>query len=92
MAPHASQVATSRRWSYAKKKLAAAHFTIRQDADMEGTALFDPANRAQARLALKLAGVRRKRAVSAAERQRLATIGSASRFEATMALEGQMPS
>lgn len=48
----------SAKWVNAKKKLINAGFTIKQDGDAEGVALFDPEDKAQAKLALKLAGVR----------------------------------
>jgi hypothetical protein len=51
-------------WTYAKKKLGVAGFVIRQDGCGEGTALFDPANAKQSRLALKLSGVRVKRTLT----------------------------
>jgi hypothetical protein len=48
----------SAKWVNARKKLQSAGFTLKQDGDAEGVALFDPENKAQARLALKLAGIR----------------------------------
>jgi len=48
----------------AKKKLVAAGFEIRQDGDCEGSALFDPHDREQVKLALKLAGIRTRRELS----------------------------
>ncbi len=50
-----------RLWSHAKRKLEAADFTIWQNGDEEGSALFDPTSPAQARIALKVVGVKRKR-------------------------------
>jgi hypothetical protein len=55
---------TRKRWNFAKRTLAAAGFEIRQDGDTEGTALFDPADARQAKLALKLARVRKRRILS----------------------------
>lgn len=52
---------TARRWNWARRKLEAAAFTIWQDGDTEGTALFDPNNQVQAKLALQLVGIKRKR-------------------------------
>ncbi len=49
---------SKRRWGSAKRKLVAAGFEVRQDGDAEGTALFDPTNAVQARVALKLARIR----------------------------------
>lgn len=48
----------SAKWVHARKKLINAGFTLKQDGDAEGVALFDPEYKAQAKLALKLAGVR----------------------------------
>ena len=48
----------SPKWANARKKLVNAGFAIKQDGDAEGIALFDPEHKAQARLALKLAGIR----------------------------------
>lgn len=50
-----------RRWSHARRKLEAADFTIWQNGDDEGSALFDPTNTAQAQLAVKVVGAKRKR-------------------------------
>src|SRR5579863_9850041 len=52
---------SKRRWGSAKRKLVAAGFEIRQDGDSEGTALFDPADAAQARLAIRLARIPARR-------------------------------
>lgn len=54
-----------RRWPRARRKLEAAGFTIWQDADHEGSALFDPTSKTQARLALKVVGAKRKRTLTA---------------------------
>lgn len=69
------------KWTYAEAKLQAAGFTIKQsgasngvppkyDRFGEGIALFDPANEAQARLALKLANVRFRRHLNLTPEQR----------------------
>jgi hypothetical protein len=50
-----------RLWAYAKRRLEAGGLLIWQDGDEEGSALFDPGNPAQARVALKVVGVRRRR-------------------------------
>jgi len=57
-----------RRWSHARRKLEATGFTIWQDGDDEGSALFDPSDAAQASLALKVAGVKRKRTLTPEQR------------------------
>lgn len=46
---------TTRAWTAARKKLIAAGFTLYQDGDWEGSALFDPENADQANLAIELA-------------------------------------
>jgi len=48
----------SAKWANAKRKLLNAGFTIKQDGDSEGVALFDPEHKAQAKLAMKFAGIR----------------------------------
>jgi hypothetical protein len=47
-------------------------FTIHQNGDMEGTALFDFENKQQARLALQIARVRKRRVVTEEQRERMA--------------------
>ncbi len=54
-----------RLWPHARRKLEAAGLTIWQDGDQEGSALFDPTSPAQARIALKVVGAKRKRRQSA---------------------------
>ena len=66
------ECATKRAWKSAKRTLTAAGFTIRQNGDMEGTALFDPENEQQARAALEIARIRKRRVVTAEQRQRMA--------------------
>ncbi len=48
----------SARWVHARKKLLNSGFTLKQNGDAEGVALFDPEHKVQAKLALKLAGIR----------------------------------
>lgn len=52
---------TKKKWTFARAKMIAAGFTIRQDGDTEGIAVFEPTNKPQVRLALKLSGARAKR-------------------------------
>ena len=59
---------TKIRWTYAKKSLEDAGFLIRQNGDTEGTALFDPDNWKQARLAIKLARIRNRKILSPEQR------------------------
>ena len=60
-----------RLWSHARRKLEAADFTIWQNGDEEGSALFDPKNAAQARLALKVIRAKPRRTLSAAQLETL---------------------
>jgi hypothetical protein len=53
-------------WKNMSRKLVAAGFAIRQNGDWEGMATFDPDNTAQARLAIKAIGARKKRQASKA--------------------------
>jgi hypothetical protein len=62
----------SRRWALASKQFRAANMVITQDADGEGVAAFDPNNREQLRLALRHAGISRKRKATPAQLQALA--------------------
>jgi hypothetical protein len=72
---------TRQQWTWAKKKLVSAGFTIRQDGDTEGSALFDPENAAQVAVALELARIKRRRVMSQEQRiaaaERLALIRKA---------------
>jgi len=53
----------SAKWVHARKKLLNSGFTIKQDSDGEGVALFDPEHKIHARLALKLAGIRTRQLI-----------------------------
>ena len=66
---------TAHWWNAASAAFLRSGMEIRQDCDHEGTAIFDPENREQARLALKYAGITRKRQVSQVTRDRLRQIG-----------------
>ncbi len=56
-----------RLWSHARRKLETAGLTIWQDGDDEGSALFDPTNAVQARLALKVIRAKPRRTPSVAQ-------------------------
>lgn len=64
---------SARKWESAKRQMAAAGFTIRQDGHTEGTALFDPADAEQAKLAFRLAGIRPRRILSPERLAKLTT-------------------
>jgi hypothetical protein len=68
----------SAKWVHARKKLIEAGLTIKQNGDAEGVALFNPEDKAQAKLALKMAGVR-TRQLSPERKAALATQLAAAR-------------
>ncbi len=76
---------TKQAWTLAKKQLVDAGFTIKQNAETEGTALFNPEDAAQVRLAFKLARIRAKRVMS--EAQRLALTKARAKLPQTLAPE-----
>jgi hypothetical protein len=77
---------TKQQWTHAKKQLVAAGFTIKQNADTEGTALFNPEDPAQVRLAFKLARINPRRVMS--EAQRLSLAKARFKLPRTLAPEG----
>jgi hypothetical protein len=77
---------SKRAWSHARKRLLVAGFTLFQDCDIEGTAGFDPRNRAQVDLAIKVAGVKRRRRISRETAARLASFSKSRRSIAGTAL------
>ena len=70
---------TKQQWTHAKKQLVAAGFTVKQNAETEGTSLFNPEDAGQVRLAFKLARIHVRRALSPERRQALAAQLGASR-------------
>src|SRR5215472_11291335 len=54
-------------WGLTRRKLLALWFTVVQDGDGEGAAVFDPANAEQVRAAIRVAGITRKRQLSPAQ-------------------------
>ena len=54
----------SKEWNKRRKVLSAAGFALRQDARTEGTALFNPGDHEQSKLAMKITGVRAKLALT----------------------------
>lgn len=67
-------------WPRTRKKLIEAGFEIAQNGDHEGTALFDPANADQARLAIRVAGIKRKRKSSPSQLKNLKKGPGGTRF------------
>jgi hypothetical protein len=55
-------------WGFVRSALLKTGFTVVQDGDLEGCATFDPKNLEQAKLAIKVAGVKRKRRISPEQR------------------------
>jgi len=52
---------TPGKWTYAKQRLTKAGFEVLQDGDTEGTLLFDPSDRPQAKAAIREAGIKARR-------------------------------
>jgi hypothetical protein len=80
----------ARLWKYARRKLEAAGFAIWQDGDEEGSAPFDPSDSGQARLALKVVGIsrrRRGRSLTPRRARELAQISQKKRQEAHLATQ-----
>jgi len=57
----------TRYWGHVRRAMLAAGMTVRQDGDHEGAVSFDPSDKKAARLAMKLAGIRRRRTSSPAQ-------------------------
>ena len=73
----------SKEWNKRRKVLTAAGFALRQDARTEGTALFDPGDRAQSNLAIKITGARKKLALTPEQaKARCARLGAYGRGKA----------
>lgn len=65
---------TVRKWNFVRRRLEGAGMTIKQDAETDGVAVFDPTNKKQVRLAMKVAGIKAKRQCSLEQLARLARI------------------
>ena len=61
-------LSTARQWVSAAKRLLVAGMTVLHDGDTEGTLLFNPNNVSQARAAIKEAGIKRRKVLSADDR------------------------
>ena len=70
-----------RKWGKVKRAGLAVGMILRQNGDSEGCLLFEPTNQVQSKLAIKISGVRRKRAVSPESAARLALNRQKSRVE-----------
>jgi hypothetical protein len=85
-----------RKWGNVRRDCIAAGMTLLQDGDAEGSLSFDPSNREQAKLAIKVAEIKARRRLSDEQRERLKSIGRSSRFVGGTAQErpfsGQEPS
>ncbi len=62
---------SKRQWHAARKRLVAAGFQTMQDADTEGSALFDPDNTEQCRVAIRVLRVKPRRIPSATQLEHL---------------------
>ena len=72
------------RWAAIRKKCLAADMTLRQNGDDEGALSFDPNDRKQAQLAIKVSGARPKRQLSPEHRARLLAVGFQKRGNRTL--------
>ena len=73
-----------RRWSGLRKKCIAAGMILRQNAEDEGALSFDPNNKQQSLLAIKVTGVRPKRRLSPEHKAKLLSVGFQKRGEPTL--------
>jgi|SRR5215472_359303 len=60
-------------WAFARTKLLEAGFVLLQNGDSEGSGLFSADDTEQAKLAIQVSGVKRKRTVSQQQRERQIT-------------------
>jgi len=65
----------TRMWNKFKLEAVAAGMVLRQDGDAEGALSFDPSNETQCLLAIRIAGVRRKRQLSPEQIAKLVAAG-----------------
>jgi len=65
-----------RAWSAARKRGIAAGMILRQNGDAEGALSFDPTNAEQVKLAIRVAGIKRKRRLSESDRAKRAARAS----------------
>jgi hypothetical protein len=72
------------RWAGIRKRCLAVGMTLRQNGESEGALSFDPNNRKQARLAIKVSGARPKRQLSAEHRAKLLAVGFQKRVNPTL--------
>ena len=82
---------TPRKWTHRKKLCLEAGMELQQDGDFEGTLLFDPTDSNQVQVALKVAGVKRKRRVSPEQIERLKAMSARNRIRKNSPVEGQLP-
>lgn len=73
-----------RRWSGIRKKCLTAGMILRQNAEDEGALSFDPKNKLQSRLAIKVTGTRPKRQLSPEHRAKLLAVGFQKRGKPTL--------
>ena len=73
-----------RRWVGIRKKCVEARMTLRQNGEDEGALSFNPTNRQQSRLAIKVTGARPKRQLSPEHRAKLLAVGFQKRQHPTL--------
>jgi len=67
--PEGKRPAKSKQWTNRRNWMLAAGFKILQDCDGEGTASFDPHDQQQVNLAIRVAGIKRRRVLSEEQRE-----------------------
>ena len=77
-----------KKWGNFKRAALALGMTLRQNADSEGCLSFDPANREQSKLAIKIAGARPKRQIS--DLQKAAMVAKLQEFRFQPRQEGHL--
>lgn len=79
--------ATAHKWNRVRTALQASGFAVRQNGHTEGCATFDPSNKEQARLVLKVVGVRTQRQAIAPSAAQLAARAAFVQRRRSMALQ-----
>lgn len=78
---------STRAWTHLKKKLISNGFRLTQDCDQEGVLAFDPLKTDLVPLALQAAGIKKRRVIGLATKERLAGFSRARRGTAAEALQ-----
>lgn len=77
--PNAERPPRPKRWTAHRKAILKAGATIKLDCEDEGIAFFDPESKEQARLAIKIAGIKRKRLLTPEQHEKSLEVLAAAR-------------